>query len=47
MGGEAAAGRAKETRQQGQKNECGVRAGGGEERDAHGTGKRKQRVSIE
>lgn len=42
MGGEADAGKATETRQEGQKNERGVREGRGEERD--GTWKRKEKA---
>lgn len=42
MGGEADAGKATETRQEGQKNERGVREGRGEERN--GTWKRKEKV---
>lgn len=42
MGGEADAGKATETRQEGQKNEHGVREGRGEERD--GTWKRKEKA---
>lgn len=47
MGGEADAGKAKETRQEGQRTSVRVRAGGGEMRNAHGKGKKKQRVSTE
>lgn len=42
MGGEADAGKATETRQEGQKNERGVREGRGEERN--GTWKRKEKA---
>ena len=42
MGGEADAGKAKETRQEGQRTSVRVRAGGGEARNAHGKGKKKQ-----
>lgn len=47
MGGEADVGKAKETRQEGQRTSVRVRAGGGEARNAHGKGKKKQRVSTE
>ena len=42
MGGEADAGKAKEMRQEGQRTSVRVRAGGGEARNAHGKGKKKQ-----
>lgn len=44
MGGEAAAGKAKETRQEGKKNSAGVREGRGEERN--GTRKRKEKAEV-
>lgn len=42
MGGEADAGRAKEARQEGQKHKRGGQEGRGEDRTAHGKGKKRQ-----